>query len=114
MDTPQSTNVGRDMKAQQATEDVRSTAHEAIEQATQATAPVLDRLSGTAHGAADRLSDFASQTRSSLSEKAAQFKDVQSKVVADTRQRIRDKPMAAMAIAVAAGYLVRRLFQRRH
>ncbi|MDO8299584.1 hypothetical protein [Lacisediminimonas sp.] len=114
MDTPQSTNIGRDMKAQQAVEDVRSTAHEGIEQATQAAAPVMDRLSSTAHSAADRLSDFASQARSTLSDKASQLKDVQSQVVADTRQRIRDKPMAAMAIAVAAGFLVRQLFRRRH
>ncbi len=112
MDTPQSSNTGREMRTQQGVEDTRNKAHEGIDKAAQAAAPVMDRLSSTAHSAVDRLSGFASDASSRLSGKASQFKDVQSQVVADTRQRIREQPMAALAVAAAAGFLLRQLFLR--
>ena len=112
MDTPQSSNTGREGKAQQAVESTRDKTHEAIDKTAQAAAPVMERLSSTAHSAVDRLSGFASQASSRFSGGASQFKDVQSQVVADTRQRIREQPMAALAIAAAAGFLLRQLLQR--
>lgn len=112
MDTPQSGSTGREVKAQQGMEATRDKAHESIDKATHAAEPVMDRLSSTAHSAVDRLSGFASQASSRFSGRASQFKDVQSQVVADTRQRIREQPMAALAIAAAAGFLLRQLFQR--
>lgn len=65
-----------------------------------------------ARQAFDRLSGTASQAAATLSEKAGQLRDVQDQVVADTRVRVREKPVTALAIAVAAGFLLSRLLRR--
>ena len=116
METPQSRTTGLEAKAQQAMQETREMAQEGMDKMEQAATSASSRLSSTAHGAVDKLSGFASQAKATLSDKAAQLKDVQSHVVADTRHRIREKPIAALAIAAAAGFLVRQLFRmgRRH
>ena len=115
METPQSSTTGRDARAQQVMDESRDKAHQGIDKATQAAGPAVDRLSSSAHGAVDRISSYASQARERFSGTASHYKDMQSQVVADTRQRIREQPMAALAIAAAAGFLLRSLLRgRRH
>lgn len=113
MDTPQSTTSGRGINTPQSMQQTQDKAHEGIDKAAEAAKPAVDRLSSTAHTTVDKLSDYATQAKSMFSERASQFKDVQSQVVADTRQRIREKPMAALAIAAAAGFLIRQMLSGR-
>jgi ElaB/YqjD/DUF883 family membrane-anchored ribosome-binding protein len=47
-----------------------------------------------------------------MSEKASQMKDLQDQVIADTRVRVREKPMTALAIAAGAGYILSRILRR--
>ena len=75
--------------------------------------PAMDKFTQRAHGVVDRMSDVASKMTSGWSDRSAKMKDMQSQVLADTRQRIREKPVAALAIAAAAGFLLRQLMRGR-
>jgi ElaB/YqjD/DUF883 family membrane-anchored ribosome-binding protein len=72
----------------------------------------VEKLSGTAHMAVDKMSTAASQAATRMSEKASQMKDLQDQVIADTRVRVREKPMTALAIAAGAGYILSRILRR--
>ena len=72
----------------------------------------MEKLSSTAHVAVDKVSTVASQAATMVNEKASQMKDLQDQVIADTRVRVREKPMTALAIAAGAGYILSRLLRR--
>jgi ElaB/YqjD/DUF883 family membrane-anchored ribosome-binding protein len=72
----------------------------------------VEKLSSTAHVAVDKMSTAASQAASVMTEKAGQMKDLQDQVIADTRVRVREKPMTALAIAAGAGFILSRLLRR--
>lgn len=106
---------GREMKdqAKQAVQTGSQSAHEGIDKVADAAKPRVDRLSETAHGVVDKVSDAASRMADKWSGQAGQWKDKQAQVLDDTRQRIREKPMAALAIAAAAGFVLRALMRGR-
>jgi ElaB/YqjD/DUF883 family membrane-anchored ribosome-binding protein len=69
-------------------------------------------MSEKASQAATVVSEKASQAATMMSEKASQMKDLQDQVIADTRVRVREKPMTALAIAAGAGFILSRLLRR--
>lgn len=71
-----------------------------------------DKAYSTANRAFDKISDKANQAKAMLSEKFDQVKGQQGKLADDARGRVRQNPMMAMGIAVAAGFLLRRLLSR--
>ena len=93
-------------------DEVKTTAHDTIDKAAEAARPTVEKLSSTAHVAVDKMSTAASQAASKMTEKAGQMKDLQDQVIADTRVRVREKPMTALAIAAGAGYIISRLLRR--
>lgn len=60
----------------------------------------------------DKFSERATQAKAMFSEKFDQMKGQQGKWADDARVRVRENPMMAMGIAVAAGFLLRRLLSR--
>lgn len=93
-------------------DEVKTTAHDTIDKAAEAARPTVEKLSSTAHVAVDKMSTAASQAASMMTEKAGQMKDLQDQVIADTRVRVREKPMTALAIAAGAGFIISRLLRR--
>lgn len=61
---------------------------------------------------ADKLSNRAMQAKAVLSEKFGQVRGQQGKWADETRVRVRENPMLAIGIAMAAGFMLRRLFSR--
>ncbi|MDB5796689.1 MAG: hypothetical protein JWP36_591 [Paucimonas sp.] len=102
MDTPQSSTGSVKDRAQQALQDTRDKAEEGIDQATRAIKPAVERLTS-----------MASDASSAITDRATKLYDSRGELVANTRQQIREKPMAALAIAAAAGFLLRQIFKSR-
>jgi ElaB/YqjD/DUF883 family membrane-anchored ribosome-binding protein len=91
----------------------KSGVHNTIDKVSDAARPAVDNLSASAHATVDKLSNSLTQAATVLSEKLGQLKEVQENIIADARVRVRDKPVTALAIAVAAGFLIRHLLRLR-
>lgn len=74
----------------------------------------VDQLAATSHGAVDSLANGASQLAQLLSHKGEQLHDAQRRFSESCRCQIRDKPLAAIGVAVAAGFLLSWLVRSRH
>ncbi len=90
-----------------------SAAHAAIEKASDALRPTVDRIAGGAHHAVDRLADTATQAAHTLDVRGAQLANAHARLTEGARTRVRDQPMAALGIALAAGVVVGWLIRRR-
>lgn len=90
---------------------VSSTAHQKIDQASDALHPTVDRLVTSAHQAVDKLAGVASDATHRFGEKSEQMKDVQQKLTEECRVYVREKPVTALAIAAATGFLLSRLLR---
>jgi ElaB/YqjD/DUF883 family membrane-anchored ribosome-binding protein len=90
-----------------------SSAHAAIEKASDALRPAVDRIAGGAHQAVDRLADTATQAAHSLDAKGAQLADAQARFAESARGRVREQPIAALGIALAAGVVLGWLIRHR-
>lgn len=95
------------------TDQASSSAHEMIDRASAAARPAVDRVASTAHRAVDRMAGMASQAADKLSTQGEKLKDAQAKLMANSRTYVRDHPIASLGIAVAAGYLISRMFSSR-
>jgi ElaB protein len=87
--------------------------HEAIQRATDAARPTVDRMASGAHRAVDRIADVATQAADTLSVKGGQLHDAQDRLLKNTGMYMRDHPIATVGMAVAAGFLLSRLFSSR-
>jgi ElaB/YqjD/DUF883 family membrane-anchored ribosome-binding protein len=66
----------------------------------------LDTLSQSAHDTVDRATQAASQVAERWGEKAEELMALQENWVEGAREYVKEHPMAALGIAVAAGYLL--------
>lgn len=94
-------------------EQAKAGAHNTIDKVAESMRPAVDKLSSSAHQAVDRLSGAASEASVKFSEKFTQAKTAEEQLLSDTREYVREKPGTAIAIAVAAGFLLRSLFRSR-
>jgi len=90
-----------------------SGAHDAIDKISDAAGPMVDRIASGAHQAVDKIAGAAGQAAETLSVKGGQLKNAQAQALAQARIYVRDNPLAALGIAVAAGYLLSRLLRFR-
>jgi len=65
-----------------------------------------------AEGAIDRMSDSAHRTIDRLSEKGEELMDMQEDWVDTARDYVRENPIQALGIAVAAGWVLSLLMRR--
>jgi len=83
------------------------------------TAPVVDRLARGAHEAVDRVADTASSavgrvrsgvtdTLSGVNDKMRSLSQSREHWMDNCRQSVRDHPLAALGVGLAAGYLIAR------
>ncbi|MDQ9171460.1 hypothetical protein Q8A64_13685 [Oxalobacteraceae bacterium R-40] len=120
METPKTVPIGSDAPNgsnsaswDRTVEQAKSGAHTTIDRLSESARPAVDKFSATAHQTVDKLSDVASQASATFSEKFSQAKGSQQQLLDDTRAYVREKPGTAIAIAVAAGFILRSIFRSR-
>jgi len=76
-------------------------------------APVVDRVAAQAHEAVDKAASAANAAAKVVGRKSEQFKDLQAQYLDTCRAQVRDHPLAALGIAIAAGFLLSQILTRR-
>jgi len=96
-----------------AVEHVSTGAHDVIEKVADAAHPVVGRIASGAHRAVDSIAGAAGQAAETLGVKGEQIKNAQARAMEQCRAYVRDNPVTALGIAVAAGFLLSRMWRSR-
>ena len=72
-----------------------------------------DKVSDSAHATYDKIADATSQAAETLGEKGEQLKKTEQQLMKNCRGYISENPITSVSIAVAAGFVLSRLFSRR-
>ena len=72
----------------------------------------IDRMSQSAHKAIDRAASVASDYAERMSAKGEQFMQMHEDWLDTAREFVREKPLQALGIALAAGYLLHLITSR--
>ena len=72
--------------------------------------PVVDRMASSAHEAVDKVSNVASHAVETLGVQGDQLTAAEKRLMASTRKYVSEHPVASLAMAVAAGYVISRTF----
>jgi len=72
----------------------------------------IDRLSNGAHDTVERVASVAADTAQRLGAKSGELLRAKDEWTESTRSYVREHPLAALGIALAAGYLLSRLTSR--
>jgi len=73
----------------------------------------IDRLSESAHAAVERAAQTAEQLAERFGEKSDELLAMKDDYIESTRAYVRENPLAALGIALAAGYLFAKITSRR-
>jgi len=87
--------------------DVAST----IDAAQASTSDAINRIASSAHQTVDRLAKGADTTLQSLRGSSSQWKEVSDQSFANVQAYVREKPLTALGLALAAGFLISRLIR---
>ncbi len=89
--------------------------HKAIDKAGDSAQPVVDRLVSGAHAGVDKMSEMFSGASGSMDDRKRQVTDAYNNFTATGREYVRNSPGTAVLGALAAGYLLSKIFGgRRH
>lgn len=80
--------------------------HKAIDGASAAARPAVDHMTISAHNAVDKMAHAASRAAETIEEKTTQLREAQARITETCRTQVREKPMTAIGVALAAGFLV--------
>src|SRR3982074_1464717 len=90
-----------------------SQAHLAVDsaaaKATERAAPAIDRAAQAAHQTVDKIAQAGAPAADSINQSAQQLNQQQEARLEDCRGYVRARPLVAVGVALAAGYLVGRL-----
>lgn len=88
--------------------------HRTIDKAADAAQPVVDRLASSAHEGVDKVSGALTDAGARMEEKSRQLSEA-ARHFADTgRDYVRSSPATSILVALAAGYTLSKLLNRRH
>ena len=85
-------------------------AHNTIDKVSDAARPAVDRVAASAHQVVDKVSTAAAQAADTLGVKGEQLKEAQTRATESFRSYVTDNPLASVGIAVAAGFILSKLF----
>jgi ElaB/YqjD/DUF883 family membrane-anchored ribosome-binding protein len=88
-------------------------AHDVIDRVSGVARPAVDRIASGAHLAVNKISSAAGQAAETLGVKGEQFKNAQVRAMEQCRGYVRDHPVKSVGIAIAAGFLLSRLWASR-
>jgi ElaB/YqjD/DUF883 family membrane-anchored ribosome-binding protein len=86
--------------------------HRTIDKVSSSAQPAVDRLTSGAHAAVDRMSSVAADASETLSRKGQELREAQERLMISGRERVRENPATAIAIAIAVGFLLSKLLGR--
>ena len=90
-------------------DEITVSAHERVDDLSSAAGPVVDRMASSAHAAIDKFAGAAVTAADTLGIKGQQLNNAQAKLLDATRDYVREKPFAALGMALAAGWILSRL-----
>lgn len=93
-------------------DDLAQSAHQTVDKLSEKTIAQVDRLSGTAHGAVDRAAEATKSAARRASTIPEQAQQMQTKITDAACTSIRARPLASVAGALIAGYLLGRIASR--
>lgn len=73
----------------------------------------IDRVKLGAHEAVDKMADATSHAAETLGQKSTEWKNAEQQFMENCRNYMNEKPMASLAMAVGAGFLLSRLMSGR-
>lgn len=89
--------------------------HNAIDKAAGSAQPVVERLASGAHAGVDKISGMFSGASGSMDERKRQVTDAYNNFATTGREYVRKSPGTAVLGALAAGYVLSKIFgSRRH
>ena len=86
--------------------------HSGIDKAADPARQAVDRLSSAAHRTVDRLADGASQVADRFSEQTKRVTEAPKEALEFSRSWVQEKPLEAVAVAMAIGFVLGRLTSR--
>jgi len=95
--------------ANRAVDEVTVRAHERVNQLLDTARPAVDRIASNAHVAIETVSGVAATAVDTLGTKGEQLTNAQAKLMEAVREYTRQQPIAALAMAVTAGWILGRL-----
>ena len=96
-----------DEKAERAHRAVDATAARAIDRA----APTIDRMAQAAHRTVDKVAEAAGPAADWIAQNTSELRSLQAEFLDAARVRVRERPLAALGIALAVGYLLARVLR---
>jgi len=87
-------------------DDASNSMHHAIDRASAAAGPAIDGLAAGAHQATNRMAATANQAATRLHSANEQLQAAQSRLAQRSRNYVGQKPLTALSIAAAAGFLL--------
>ena len=111
----ETTGFGMSNSAEGAVNRASSSAHAAIagaaDEAARRAKPAIDRVAAVAHQAVDKAAGAAAPTADWLAARGERLNATREKLVADASGYVSTNPLKALAIALAAGFLLSRLLR---
>ena len=101
--SPNANNIQRGVDA------AGAAAHDGIDKVAEPAKDAVSRLTGAAHDTVDRLASGASSAADMFSEQTRRLNEASSKAVDFSKSWVQDKPLEAVAAALAIGYILGRL-----
>jgi ElaB/YqjD/DUF883 family membrane-anchored ribosome-binding protein len=92
--------------------DGSARAHDTIDKVSDVVRPAVDRIATGAHEAVDEIARSASRTAESLDAKGERLQDAHARMTEQCRVYVRENPLAAIGIALTAGFVLSRLLKR--
>lgn len=83
--------------------------HGSIDKMVDPALDTLGRVTDVAHEAVNRLSSGASQVADRMAEQTARMSEVSGRAVESSKSWIQDKPLEAVGMALALGFIIGRL-----
>jgi ElaB/YqjD/DUF883 family membrane-anchored ribosome-binding protein len=91
--------------------DAASRAHQVVDQAAEKAAPTLERAKAAAHRTIDNVADKAAPMADWAAESSRSVVDKSADLAGAWSNRVRERPLAAVAGALAVGYLLGRMMR---
>ncbi|MFT3859554.1 MAG: hypothetical protein QM742_19315 [Aquabacterium sp.] len=92
--------------------DLTSGMRDTVDRATQSAHEAIDRMASKAGPALEQLQSAASTAAQTIQDKAVSFGEMEEAWLESARKTVREHPLAAIAVAVAAGMVISRLSSR--
>ena len=102
-----------EQQSSQTTGRYSQAAHETVDRVAQRVHPAVDRVAEGAHNAVDRLAEMADATSARVHRQTEQLTAARDRLGASAGTYVRENPLTALGIALAAGYVISRLLGTR-